>query len=97
MGLRMKPRNETFFPLFVEAGSNVVESAAMLLEFVAAPHERWAELAKTPARHRARRRRHPFSRGCRLADPHARGRLFRIAGGRYLVQLPIRFHAEWQH
>jgi hypothetical protein len=25
---------------------NVVESAAILMEFVAAPHERWAELAK---------------------------------------------------
>jgi hypothetical protein len=29
-----------------KAGSNVVESAAILMEFVAAPHERWAELAK---------------------------------------------------
>ena len=33
------------FP-FSEAGSDVVESAVILMEFVAAPHERWAELAK---------------------------------------------------
>jgi hypothetical protein len=46
MGLRMQPRNEEFFTLFSKAGSNVVESAAILMEFVAAPHERWAELAK---------------------------------------------------
>jgi hypothetical protein len=31
---------------FSKAGFNLVESAAMLREFVAAPHERWAELAK---------------------------------------------------
>jgi hypothetical protein len=42
----MQPRNEKFFILFSKAGSNVVESAAILMEFVAAPHERWAELAK---------------------------------------------------
>lgn len=46
MGLRMQPRNEKFFTLFSKAGSNVVESAAILMEFVAAPHERWAKLAK---------------------------------------------------
>ena len=46
MGLRMQPRNEEFFTLFSKAGSNVVESAAILMEFVAAPHERWAKLAK---------------------------------------------------
>ena len=46
MGLRMQPRNEKFFTLFGKAGSNVVESAAIFMEFVAAPHERWAELAK---------------------------------------------------
>ena len=46
MGLRMQPRNEKFFTRFSKAGSNVVESAAILMEFVAAPHERWAELAK---------------------------------------------------
>ena len=48
MGLRMQPRNEKFFTLFSKAGSNVVESAAILMEFVAAPHERWAELSKRP-------------------------------------------------
>ncbi|MFG2557385.1 hypothetical protein [Streptomyces sp. NPDC048496] len=46
MGLRMRPRNEKFFTLFSEADSNIVESAALLREFVAAPHERWAEPAK---------------------------------------------------
>jgi hypothetical protein len=46
VGLRMQPRNEKFFTLFGKAGSNVVESAAIFMEFVAAPHERWAELAK---------------------------------------------------
>ena len=45
MGLRMQPRNEKFFTLFSKAGSNVVESAALLMEFVAAPHGRWAVLA----------------------------------------------------
>ncbi|MFI2350780.1 hypothetical protein ACH492_27850 [Streptomyces sp. NPDC019443] len=34
-----------FFTLFSKADSNVVESAAILMEFVVAPHERWAELA----------------------------------------------------
>jgi hypothetical protein len=38
MGLRMQPRNEKFFTLFSKAGSNVVESAAILMEFVAASH-----------------------------------------------------------
>src|SRR5215217_6538667 len=46
MGLRMQPRSEKFFTLISKAGPNVVESAAILTEFVAAPHERWAELAK---------------------------------------------------
>jgi hypothetical protein len=46
MGRRMQPRNEKFFTLFSKAGSNVVESAAIFMEFVAAPHERWAELAR---------------------------------------------------
>ena len=46
MGLRMQPRNEKFFSLFGKAGSNVVESAAIPMGFVAAPHERCAELAK---------------------------------------------------
>jgi uncharacterized protein Yka (UPF0111/DUF47 family) len=42
----LRPRNERSFTLFSRAGPNVVESAAILTEFVAAPHERWAELAK---------------------------------------------------
>jgi hypothetical protein len=42
----MQPRHETFVTLFSKAGSNVVESAAILMELIAAPHERWAELAK---------------------------------------------------
>lgn len=46
MGLRMQPRNEKFVPLVSKAGSNVAESAAILMESAAAPHERWAELAK---------------------------------------------------
>ena len=46
MGLRMQPRNEKLFILFSKAGSNVVEIAAILMEFVAAPHERWAKLPK---------------------------------------------------
>ena len=45
MGRRMQPRSETFFTLTSTAGPNVVESAAILTEFVAAPHERWAERA----------------------------------------------------
>ena len=36
---------EEFFTLFSKASSNV-ESAAILMEFAAVPHERWAELAK---------------------------------------------------
>ena len=47
MGLRMQPRNEKFFTLISRADSNVVESAAILMEFDAAPHERSAELAKS--------------------------------------------------
>ncbi|MEV7233066.1 hypothetical protein AB0N06_03455 [Streptomyces sp. NPDC051020] len=46
MGPRMQPRNEKFFTLFSKAGSNIVESAALLREFVAAPHEHWAEPGK---------------------------------------------------
>jgi hypothetical protein len=38
----MQPRNEKFLTLFSKAGSNVVESAAILVESVAAPHERWS-------------------------------------------------------
>jgi hypothetical protein len=36
---------EVLHPLH-KAGSNVVESAAILMEFVAALHARWAKLAK---------------------------------------------------
>ena len=43
----MQPRNEKFCTLFSKAGSNVVENAGVLMEYVAARHERWAELAKT--------------------------------------------------
>ena len=46
MALRMQRRSEKFFTLFSEASANVVESAAILMEFVAAPHERSAKLAK---------------------------------------------------
>ena len=60
MGLRMQPRNEKFLTLFSKAGSNVVESAAILVESVAAPHERWAELAK---------RMHDTEHGCRRGFP----------------------------
>jgi hypothetical protein len=42
----MQPRSEKFFTPISKAGPNVVESAASLSEFVAAPHECWAELAK---------------------------------------------------
>jgi uncharacterized protein Yka (UPF0111/DUF47 family) len=42
----MQPPNEEFFTLFSKASSNVVESAAILMEFAAVPHERWAELAR---------------------------------------------------
>jgi uncharacterized protein len=46
MGLRTQPLSEKFFILISKASPNVVESAASLTECVAAPHERWAELAK---------------------------------------------------
>ena len=46
MSPRMQPRNEKFFTLFSKASSNAVESAAILMEFAAAAHERWAKLAK---------------------------------------------------
>ena len=46
MGLRMQPRNEKSFTLFSKADSNVVESAAILMEFVAAPYERRAAVAE---------------------------------------------------
>ena len=41
----MQPRTEKFSTLFSKAGFNVVESAAILMKFVAAPHVRWAEHA----------------------------------------------------
>ncbi|MDQ6949469.1 MAG: hypothetical protein M3256_25265 [Actinomycetota bacterium] len=50
MGLRMQPRSKKFFSLFSKAGSNVVECATILMEFVAAPHERWAQLARVGSR-----------------------------------------------
>lgn len=37
MGLRMQPHNERFSPSSSVAGSNAVESAAILVEFAAAP------------------------------------------------------------
>jgi hypothetical protein len=52
MGLRMQPRNEKAFTLLSKAGSNVVESAAILMEFVAAPHERWGGARLQPAHSR---------------------------------------------
>jgi hypothetical protein len=45
VGLWMQTRNEKFVTVS-KAGSNVAESAAILMEFVAAPHERWAKLPK---------------------------------------------------
>ncbi|HEX6073718.1 MAG TPA: hypothetical protein VFZ32_00445 [Micromonosporaceae bacterium] len=38
MDVPMQPRNEKLFTHFGKAGSNVVESAAILMEFVAADH-----------------------------------------------------------
>jgi hypothetical protein len=49
----MHPRNEKFFTLFSKPGSKVAERPALLMEFVAAPHWRWAVLANactTPSR-----------------------------------------------
>jgi hypothetical protein len=63
-GLRMQPRNEKFRTLSSKAGSNVVESAAILMEFDAAPHERWAQL--TP------RTRPPLPLGHQRLDPSPR-------------------------
>jgi hypothetical protein len=45
LGLRMQPRSEKFFTRISKASPNVVECAAMRAEFVAAPRERWAQLA----------------------------------------------------
>jgi hypothetical protein len=41
----MQPPNEGVLTLFSKASSNVVESATILMEFAAVPHEGWAELA----------------------------------------------------
>jgi hypothetical protein len=57
----MQPPNEKFFTLFSQAGSNVVESAAILMEFVGAARA-LGEARQTHARRRARGRRHHFSR-----------------------------------
>jgi uncharacterized protein Yka (UPF0111/DUF47 family) len=42
----MQPRNEKFSTLFSKAGSNVVESAAILMEFVAGAARALGGLAK---------------------------------------------------
>src|SRR6266542_3318364 len=55
VGLRMQPRNEKFFTLFSKAGSNVVESAAILIGFAARAARRRAELDKRMLDMRARR------------------------------------------
>jgi hypothetical protein len=67
MGLRMQPQNGKFFTLLSKAGSNVVESAAILREFFAAPHERWAAVAEHPLTHAAGRA--TFSRDEDLRRP----------------------------
>ena len=46
MGLRLQPRDNTFFDLFSVAGSNVGTSVGVLREFVNAPEERRPELAR---------------------------------------------------
>ena len=53
----MQTQNEKFFTLFSKAGSNVVESAAILHGVPAAPHERQAKLAKRSARYGTHRGR----------------------------------------
>jgi predicted phosphate transport protein (TIGR00153 family) len=45
MGLRLQPRDSTFFDLFGVAGSNIGTSVELLREFVHAPEDRRAELA----------------------------------------------------
>jgi hypothetical protein len=54
----LQRRNEKFFTLSSKAGSNVVESAAILMEFAAAPARVLGEARQTHPRHRARWRRH---------------------------------------
>ena len=68
MALRMQRRNEKFFTLFSKACSNVVESAAILMEFAAAPHERWAKLAK-----RMHDTEHAGNDTTQVVDPEQRG------------------------
>ncbi|HWM03673.1 MAG TPA: DUF47 family protein [Actinophytocola sp.] len=46
MRLRLKPRDTKFFDLFSEAGTNIVTAVTILREFVAAPAEQRADLAK---------------------------------------------------
>jgi uncharacterized protein len=46
MRLRLKPRDTRFFELFSVAGTNVVTAVAVLREFVSAPTEARADLAK---------------------------------------------------
>jgi uncharacterized protein Yka (UPF0111/DUF47 family) len=64
----MQPRNEKLFTLFSEAGSNVLESAAILMEFVAARHERRAKLAK-----RMHATEHAGDDTTQVVDPEQRG------------------------
>jgi uncharacterized protein len=45
MGLRLQPRDNTFFDLFSVAGANIGTSVAVLREYVRAPQELRAELA----------------------------------------------------
>ena len=77
MGLRMQPRNEEFFTLVSKAGSNVVESAAILMEFAATPHERWAKLAK-----RTHDTEHAGNDTTQVVDPDQRGCQDEGAAGR---------------
>ena len=46
MGLRLQPRDNTFFNLFSTAGANIGASVEVLREFVRAPEDQRAELAK---------------------------------------------------
>jgi predicted phosphate transport protein (TIGR00153 family) len=45
MGLRLQPRDKTFFDLFSAAGENISASVGLLREFVGAPEDRRPELA----------------------------------------------------
>jgi uncharacterized protein Yka (UPF0111/DUF47 family) len=45
MGLRLQPRDKSFFDLFSVAGSNISTSVELLREFVHAPEDRRPELA----------------------------------------------------